>query len=218
MFRFHHFSDSLITSDNVTVKGFTISGVEGPEKAGIYLDEVNNCTISNNILLNNHNGIGVVLSVGNMIEENSIIASGFDGIFVERSNNNILENNTIQFSEWNGMLFESSASNEIFFNHISFNNRNGIYFISSTNNIIGNNNISSNTQNGLLFEDSINNTVKENLLLNNSKGINEAEYAENHIYRNQVNDKEVSTIPFPGFTIVFLVILVVFIVKKKYRK
>ncbi|ABE51088.1 right-handed parallel beta-helix repeat-containing protein [Methanococcoides burtonii] len=205
-----------ITSDNVTVIGFKITGTHGPTKAGIYLDGVEKCTIANNILSKNEDGIGLVSSSNNTLINNNINSNSFEGIDLERSSNNELSNNTISSNIWNGIFLEASNNNRFSNNIINSNHLNGISFINSNNSKINNNTINSNGQNGIFLDISNNNTLNDNFLLNNSKGIR-ADYTENHIYDNHINDREVPGIPFVNtlITTIILGICCMFIRKKQ---
>jgi len=205
-----------VTSNNVTVIGFKITGTHGPTKAGIYLDGVQECTIANNILSNNENGIGLVSSINNTIINNTINSNSFEGIDLERSSNNELSNNTIISNMWDGMILEASNNNRFSNNIINSNRMDGISFINSNNNRVNNNTINSNGQNGISLDISNNNTLNDNFLLNNSKGI-KADYTENHIYDNHINDRELSRVPFVStfITVIILGIGYIFIRKKQ---
>lgn len=206
-----------ITSNNVIIRGFKITGTHGPAKAGIYLDEVEECTIANNILSNNENGIGLVSSSNNILTNNTIGTNNFDGVFLERSNNNVLRNNTIYSNMWNGVVLEASNNNKFSNNIINSNRLNGISFINSNNNEINNNTISSNGQNGISLDMSSNNTLNDNLLINNSEGI-EADYTENHIYNNHISNREVPRVPFINILITTIIIGICYMFIRKKQK
>ncbi|HYN44497.1 MAG TPA: NosD domain-containing protein [Candidatus Limnocylindrales bacterium] len=59
-----------ITINNVTVHGFTLKGAAGSQKAGIYLNQVNYCTISKNNIWQNAIGIYLDISYNNTIYNN----------------------------------------------------------------------------------------------------------------------------------------------------
>ncbi|SET11835.1 parallel beta-helix repeat (two copies), partial [Methanococcoides vulcani] len=59
-----------VTADNVTINGFTATGVTGDDKSGIYLYGVEGCTITNNIASNNDLGIYLYDSSNNLIYNN----------------------------------------------------------------------------------------------------------------------------------------------------
>ncbi|WP_440951767.1 right-handed parallel beta-helix repeat-containing protein [Methanococcoides sp. FTZ1] len=205
-----------ITSNNVIIGGFSIKGTHGPAKAGIYLDEVHECIISNNILSNNENGIELASSSNNTLINNTIYSSIFDGIFLERSDSNDLRNNTIYSNIWNGIVLEASNNNRFSNNTIYSNRLDGISFISSNNNKINNNTISSNGKNGISLDISNNNTLNDNFLINNSEGI-EADYTENHIYNNHISNREVARIPFVNTLSTLIMVGVCCLFRKKNK-
>ncbi len=206
-----------ITSNNVIIRGFSITGTHGPSKAGIYLDEVEECIITNNILSNNENGIELVSSSNNILINNTIKSNTFDGIFLERSNNNELRNNSIYFNIWNGIVLEASNNNRFSNNTINSNRLDGISFINSNNNLINNNSIGSNGKNGISLDISNNNTLNDNFLINNSEGI-EADYSENHIYNNHISNREVSRIPFVNNLITLIMVGICCLFMRKEKK
>ena len=206
-----------VTSNNVIIIGFEITGTHGPAKAGIYLDEVEECTIANNILSNNENGIGLVSSSNNILIDNTIRSSTFDGILLERSNNNEIRNNSIYFNIWDGISLEASNNNRFSNNTINSNHLDGISFINSNNNKINNNTISSNGNNGVSLDISNNNTLNDNFLLNNSEGI-KADYTENHIYNNHISNREVSRIPFIDTLITLIIVGICYTFIRKNKK
>lgn len=78
-----------VTADNVTIKGFTVTGATGYLKAGIYLYNSNNCRIENVIASNNYYGIYLDSSSNNTITDNTV-SNNNDGIDLYYSSNNII--------------------------------------------------------------------------------------------------------------------------------
>ncbi|MCK5038396.1 MAG: right-handed parallel beta-helix repeat-containing protein [Thermoplasmata archaeon] len=109
---------------------------------GLYLINVNNGTLTNNIAsINKH------------------------GIFLrDSSNNNILTNNTATSNTWIGIGLYSSDN--ILFNNTATNNLWGIG-LGHSGNIVTNNTISNNKEYGIRPESSINITLSNNTLINN---------------------------------------------------
>ena len=56
-----------VVADGVTISGFTVQNATGSEKAGIYLENANQCIITNNVVSNNYYGIHVYCSNGSKI-------------------------------------------------------------------------------------------------------------------------------------------------------
>jgi len=207
-----------IKANGVTIKGFTIKDARGPEKAGIYLDSVEKCNISNNVLSNNQNGIGLASSTGNVLIDNNIVSSRWIGIYLERSNDNLLDNNSMVLNNWDGITLEASNNNELKNNGINSNNKNGVSLISSNNNRINNNTIDSNNAIGIFMDMSVNNTLNDNSLSNNSKAINKEGYIENHIYDNYIVDREVPETSFINSTLTAFIIGIAFIFVRTSQK
>jgi len=79
-----------ITMDNVTIQGFTVTGVTGSQKAGIYLNRANYSNISNNNVWNNAIGLSLYSSYSNTI---------FNNYF--NNTNNFKISSTIFVNYWN---------------------------------------------------------------------------------------------------------------------
>ena len=134
-----------VTANWVNITGFTVR--DATAAAGIYLDTVANCSIMDNVVLNNSNGIHLYLSTNNELVGNN--ASDNDlGILLDSSSNNTLKdntaandavgfilgyssddntltNNSVSNNEWGIALVEISVNNRIFNNY--FNNTNNAY-------------------------------------------------------------------------------------------
>ncbi len=111
-----------VTVDWVNVSGFTI--MNGGDRgwpfydAGIKLNNVYNCTISNNIVTSNN----------------------YDGISLNGSSNNNIMSNMISDSRWKGIdIYSLSSNNIISGNNISDTGGICIHVMSNGNTIIGNN-------------------------------------------------------------------------------
>ncbi|UYZ40467.1 MAG: right-handed parallel beta-helix repeat-containing protein [Candidatus Methanospirare jalkutatii] len=115
-----------VTADNVTIKGFTVTGATGYWRAGIYLyNNPNNCRI-----------------------ENVNASDNWCGIYLWESGNNIISGNNIS-NNWGGIYLVYSNNNSISGNNISSNNIHGIYLGSSSNDIITGNTM---TNNGIIID------------------------------------------------------------------
>ncbi len=127
-----------VKSDNVIIMGFTIEGTNESAglRGGIRLDNVTFCDISNNILLNNDEGIVLHLnSKSNNIYNNFITFNYDNGIFLDHSNNNTFINNIVTINGGNGICFyNSSYYNYVNRNNISNNGKRGVFLRESSNN------------------------------------------------------------------------------------
>ncbi|KYK22285.1 hypothetical protein AYK25_02480 [Thermoplasmatales archaeon SM1-50] len=134
-----------VTSDGVTISGFTIqNGFHG-----IVLGSSSNNTIaSNNASHNNVCGIYLELSNNTAIIDNTA-SNNSEGIFLGYSSNNTIIGNNAS-NNYLGILLISSSNNTIIGNNASHNNC-GIYlgyeFSSGNNNHLYHNNLINNAQN-----------------------------------------------------------------------
>lgn len=161
-----------VTTDYVNISGFTIEDALIDRKAGIYLYDVEHCTVSNNTAVNNWRGIYLKYSTNNILINNNASNNEEDGIFLGSSDNNILRDNNI--------------SNNIF----------GIFLGSSNNNILANNNLNSNNLLGIYLETSSNNTLINNTMSENNhnfgiRGEDLSEYIQNIDTGNKVDGEPI---------------------------
>ncbi len=143
-----------VRSDYVNISGFTIKETRY-NRAGIYLDHVNRCTINNTNSSNNGYGIYMYLS----------------------SNNNILTNNLS--NNWYGIYLNSSGKCNISNNIINFN-LNGIILERSYNNCIHNNEVLGNV---FLLTDIHLSYSDENIIENNILGTLNLLYSTKNIFK-----------------------------------
>ncbi len=158
---FHEISLENKITDNI---------IEGCIEDGIYLSESSdNNTVSENFIINNHDGIQLFEVSGNIISSNTIFNNDDDGISTSGSSkdNSIYGNKVFNNSDI-GIYIGGSSNNTITGNNISLNNGDGINLSYSNNNtIIGN--IILNNENGIIFEcSSNNNTIYHNNLISNT--------------------------------------------------
>ena len=122
-----------VTVNYVNIKGFTVKrtrNMAGIYQAGIYLDSVTYCNISNNTLLNNWIGIHIYSSSNNIITNNNCEENTV-GIRFDYSSNNILTNNTCS-NNWCGVGLIYSSNNIITNNICNLDTECGISLYSST--------------------------------------------------------------------------------------
>ncbi len=180
-----------IVEDNVTIKGFGISGARtdqyGDDKAGIYFEGVNNSVIKKNNVFSNGYGIFLFDSYNNTLTENNAYMGGIGGIFLWNSSNNKLNNNLINANNHDGIyIYTSSNNNEISNNTVSYAGF-GIDLVYCENNKIVNNTIS-NTVSGIFLSESSRNFLISNVAnLNDWSGIDLENSTENTIDSNTVN-------------------------------
>lgn len=128
-----------VTADSVTISGLTItnSGVSYlEENAGIRLEKVWNCSITNNKLLNNFFAIYLAQSANCNISDNLIKGekkretNSGNGIHLWYSKNITIENNTIS-NHRDGIYFEFVRNGTIRNNYSKNNLRYGLHFMFS---------------------------------------------------------------------------------------
>jgi len=155
-----------VTANNVTINGFSLKGAGGTReyaKAGIHLQSVQDCIISNNILADN-----------------------LVGIFVESSSNNNLIGNTATSNELYGIRLQSSSNNRLISNEVSYNGF-GVSLISSNNNELNNNTANSNNNYGISLFQSGNNRLVNNTASNKNYGICLCLSGNNELVNNTAN-------------------------------
>jgi len=224
-----NFNDHVfeVTADYVNISGFTVQNATGTYKAGIYLDNVDHCTISENTALSNPCGIwlnsssnntltgntansnilwGIYLysSSGNNITNNDCAYNGFsagsyDGIGLESSDDNAILNNNCSSNAWAGIYLGDYSSNNNVTNNTCSGNHEGIQVWYASNNVLTNNKVSDNDYGIYLEEDSNNNTLTNNTAsYNNMKGI----YSYSSDYNN-VTDNTVTSNNEDGIFLLF---------------
>jgi len=174
-----------VSSDWVTISGFTIQNEGSWDSAGIQLASNHN-TIKDNIISNNDDGIYLDESSDNTITNNNILSNNDDGIYLWSSINNTITGNNIKYNNVSINLLISS-DNTITSNDIFFNSDDGIYLDESSDNTITNNNILFNNDNGIDLRSSSDNTItSNNIILNNRRGIQLYESNNNNITGNNI--------------------------------
>jgi parallel beta-helix repeat protein len=152
----------VVKADYILINGFTI---EGAGTAGYYKDRrggiqfipgVENCTISNNIISNNSQGIFLFTSHNNIISNNIISNNSIRGVLLEAADYNTFSNNIIDSNGGSGIDVHPyigitgtyySYSNTIINNIIS-NNGAGIRISGGSDNLAYLNNFMDNNTNG----------------------------------------------------------------------
>jgi parallel beta-helix repeat protein len=173
-----------ITFDWVNITGFTIIR-SGPISSGygLQLDNVQNCTISNNKITDNNWGIYLTSSSNNNILNNNVSSNNNYGMYIFSSSNNNIINNNCSSHTFVGILLLGSSSNNII-NSTAADNEYGIYLMPSSNyNNITGNNIYLNKK-GIFLEASMNNNIRNNYIANNSAYGIESNPSINNTIRN----------------------------------
>jgi parallel beta-helix repeat protein len=131
-----------IIADWVNITGFTVKrGALVSGYAGIKLENVQHCIISNNDVTSNWHGVRLESSSNNTITNNDIYSNIIYGISLPISSNdneisyNFISNNDV------GINLDNFCSLNVIFNNTVINNNYGIGLDDSINNIIYHNNI-----------------------------------------------------------------------------
>ncbi|MBN1761733.1 MAG: right-handed parallel beta-helix repeat-containing protein [Methanomicrobia archaeon] len=165
-----------VTADYVNISGFTVQGVTGSEKAGIYLYWVEYCNISDNVATNNDRGIYLKDSSSNNLTGNNA-SNNLGGIYLDSSSNNMLTNNTVNSND-DGIFLDVSSSNNLTGNIVTSNYWWGILLGEASNNRLTNNTF---VNNGLFVTNSFGSTVTDNTV--NDKPL---------VYREEVSDQSIT--------------------------
>jgi len=157
-----------IRSNNCTIKDNIIS----LNVQGIYLERnsKNNIIGGNRITLNNHYGVIVhSFSYNNTIIGNTITSNNRCGIFIDFSENTTIITNTISSNTDAGIIENFGRASEISGNNISYN-EDGIILYASQYGNYTNNNISNNKY-GIYLEATLHSTIECNNIANNLIGL-----------------------------------------------
>ena len=198
-----------VTANYVNISGFTITDATEFLKAGVYIDSVGHCNISDNIVSNNNFGIYLTSSSYNVLQNNNV-SNDHIGIYLDNSSSNTVTNNIANMGEQANILLYSSCCNNLLTNNTTSYGGTGIYIMddSSYNTIMNNtvsenfygiymvfscsNNLTGNIANsntgelgGIHLWGSNDNTLTSNIVSNNSQyGIYLDASSANLIYNN----------------------------------
>lgn len=175
---------------NVKITGFTIQDGEGWWK-GIYVESwpgpLTGITITDNTILNTHEGMFLSYCTGAIISNNTI-DNTYYGMRLHESDGNTIMNNKINRSRYYGInLYSGSENNEIIGNEIT-NGKYGILHEYSNSNTLKLNTIASNTEYGIRLSYSSNTLVKGNDIMNNKYGVYLWDSGGNTFYYNNFID------------------------------
>jgi parallel beta-helix repeat protein len=159
-----------VTADWVSVSGFTAIGATEGGWAGIYLDNVDYCDISDNKVSNNGYGIHLWCSGSNAITNNTANSNNNIGIALPSSSNNVLIDNVVTNNDVGISVSISGNSNTLTNNNAS-NNLCGIQLSVSSNNVLTNNTANSNNYRSICLSHSSDNILANNNASNSDYGI-----------------------------------------------
>jgi parallel beta-helix repeat protein len=155
---------------------------------GIFMEGTTNCSVKDNFIFNNTNGINLILSnyenkfEKNLITNNSQYGIVSDAYFPTHPNlKNKFINNKIQYNGKDGLLFNRTYGNIIKNNVIRGNGFNGTVFLNAHNNTLSLNKFLDNSQNA--YDDGTNNSWSEK-----SKGNYWDDYRNFDFNKNGIGD------------------------------
>jgi parallel beta-helix repeat protein len=168
---------ALINCSGITVKDLNLNG----SAVGIVVQNTNNCTITNNTIMNMTSGLRLTAITGVVVLNNTVNGC-IDGIILENaSTNNTISGNLVSENKNSGITVQTSNSNLILSNQLESNNQ-GIILLDSSDNTLKRNFIGSNYY-GLDFSASsqmngntqqspcTSNIVIENTITQNTQGV-----------------------------------------------
>lgn len=158
-----------VTAHNVQVRGFTIANATQwyPAGCGVYIDQVNNLTLSNNYITNNTYAIAMDSATNCTIENNRIVFNYF-GLNLERGNQeNTIRGNNASANEVYGLVIWAGSDNNRVVNNVFAANGKGITLGYSAFNVITYNTVEANALGIEVQQISHNNTLVHNNVLNN---------------------------------------------------
>ena len=179
-------------AEKVKLTGFTIQNSGNDWLiSGVSISDSTSNIITDNIIINNNDGINLFNSKKNVISNNTITYNngGGNGMRIwYSSDDNIIFNNTVENNSFNGIHLVDSSHNTIFDNTIKHNFCYGILSSDSDGNIIASNTIDNNGENGIHLVHSSTDTLMSNNTIrhNNRNGIKLLWGANNSTISNNI--------------------------------
>ncbi|WP_229392436.1 NosD domain-containing protein [Methanosarcina sp. DH2] len=156
-----------VTADSVTISGFTVSGASEGYIAGIYMEGVSGCILSENVLFDSYFGAWLSESENCTLSGNTVTGGRF-GIYLEDSGNNTAVNNSISSVSTCGLWLDEASGNELYENEL-LDNGYGIAVRGMSNgNELRNNTISGSEELGLWLAGSEANVLRNNSMQDNT--------------------------------------------------
>ncbi len=182
------------SSDHNEIKLNTIYDLDSGYADGIYLNAVNNNTISENEVSGCRKGIFLNLGEHNNVTKNYCYANADEGLYLGFSSyskitENMLINNSIGFS------INEADLNYIFKNEINFNEHLGIYAYRSSNNILENNTVAGSQDKGIFLVQCVEFNLSGNIMFNNGLYFEDSDWSDEELKShnidstNQVNNR-----------------------------
>ncbi|MBN1280246.1 MAG: right-handed parallel beta-helix repeat-containing protein [Candidatus Thermoplasmatota archaeon] len=156
-----------ITASNVVCSGFRIQGAS-QAYAGVFLEYVNSCTLTDNYLTSNGRGV-VMKSCSEMHFSGNVLKANLaEGLSVMMSHHVFISDNILTLNHV-GLLIDCLSHNALVVrNIVGMNSKDGILVRSSHTNMVAGNTIEQNQRGLQLSVDSTGNVVYHNNFLNNA--------------------------------------------------
>jgi thermitase len=175
-------------ADNFRISGFTLqnSGITMQLTfyfyAGVALLESSGCIVSNNTVLNNHEGIYMFNSHNNTVTRNTVVLNEDVGIAALLGNGyHLISNNTVESNLRQG-IFTYTTYGDIVSNNVVKGNGFGMLIGSPA--LVAGNKVVQNTWYGINLGSTSRITVRDNHFRGNGEGINITDASLNSIYHN----------------------------------
>ncbi len=144
-----------VSSDNVTIDGFTMFGISGGHKAAVYIHNVDNCIVKNNRCgydgsHKNTRGIYLINAQNNIVTNNICNSNDGVGIYLYNGDYNMITGNTCNSNPHSGYFSTHSEDNTISGNTFN-NNGYGLDLVDSHYNTIYENTANNNDYYGIWF-------------------------------------------------------------------
>ncbi|MFW9992113.1 MAG: NosD domain-containing protein [Candidatus Odinarchaeota archaeon] len=175
------------TTEHFIIENCTLVGATRTDNAGIFLQDVVNGYVRNNVC--NYSYAGIILNSScfyNTFNNNTCNKNTNSGIVVDASSSyNVLTDNICSNNTNSGINLIDSFSNTLSGNNCSNNTNSGIVVdASSSYNVLTDNICSNNTNSGINLIDSFSNTLSGNNCSNNDDGILLVYGNSNNLSRN----------------------------------
>ncbi len=167
------------TDTNITIKNCVVTDW----RYGIYLNNADNNTLTDNNVSDNYFGIHTWHS-DNLMVKNNNVESNNKGICMGYSQNCIVKDNTMLLNE-KGIYMSYCGNNNISANDV-YDNDEGIYLTLSTHNIVSNNTVYDNYNGIYLFSSNNQNSVIDNNASENQYGIILQNYCTNNLVKSNI--------------------------------
>jgi parallel beta-helix repeat protein len=156
-----------VTANYVNISGFTITNATEFQQAGIYIDSVGHCKVSDNNVSKNNFSIRLDNSSYNTLQNNTASNNNV-GIHLTSSSSNTITNNNASTNERTNIVLRSSSSNNTLTNNTASYGVTGIFLIEDSNNNTLTNNTASNNIFGIYLWTSSGNNLTGNIANSNT--------------------------------------------------